>query len=567
MTTPALANAPTDVVHISGMAYGADGAYVHTGDFYSDMPVYTLDHNGTIWSLYQRNNGRWYVDFNEVSDDYDGTIAIGPAADLPWLAAWDQADDVASPVDSVVLGGAPYTSQTTGVYTFTGATHNGKPVFEHQGGGRTWSLYQRSNGRWCLDFNDVSDDHDGTVALGPLADMPYEGVWDNANMAVSSTAAIEISGAPYTSLTTGTYTFDGQTIYNNAPVFQRQSGNYTLSVYKRSGTGRWYLDFDDVDEQWAGTIGVGAIEDAPTRGEWDNANMLVVDSATTLLPQRGRYDFGTFAGGSDCREIEFAVPFDGDDVRMQVSIDHANGPGVHDAATLWVEAVDRYGARVCARETSNFDLAHDANLSVSYLAYRRGAVIDGDTGRFEDTDGFTGTGNHCNTVSFHQTFAVPPIVQATITHPNNYGADNDAMSVWLEEVGTSDFKVCVRETSDMSADHGAYAIDWLAHEPGAWPFYGADESGVDDVPAFEGTTCFDYLFDATYTDVPQVFVTADHRDDGANHDAVTVWLEALDTVGFTACVRELASAGNPGSNAGGAHNDQLQLAWTAVGNR
>src|SRR5690606_40076156 len=94
--------------------------------------------------------------------------------------------------------------------------------------------------------------------------------------------------------------------YNGAPVVQRQSGGTTWSIYRRSN-GRWYLDFNDVSEDWDGTVEIGPDAISPTPGEWDDANVLVVDSLTRPLPLRGRYDFGTFAGGTDCRDIDFAV--------------------------------------------------------------------------------------------------------------------------------------------------------------------------------------------------------------------------------------------------------------------
>src|SRR5690606_3725674 len=133
------------------------------------------------------------------------TVAIGPNADFPWQGDWDHSTDAASPVDSIVIGGAAYSSYTTGVYSWDGTVYNGKPVFQRQAGGVTWSVYQRSNGRWCLDFDDVNEDWSGTVELGPNADTPFDAAWDDANMAVSSTAAIELSGAVYSSSNTGTY--------------------------------------------------------------------------------------------------------------------------------------------------------------------------------------------------------------------------------------------------------------------------------------------------------------------------------------------------------------------------
>lgn len=288
----ALASAPQDTVYLHGIPYGADGAYFHSGNFYNDMPVYTLDHADTTWSLYQRSNGRWYVDFNDVGEDWDGTVAIGP--------------------DAI----------------------------------------------------------------------------------------------------------------------------------------------------------------SPTHDEWQTSGMVVLDATNRPIPLRGRHDFGTFTTGTDCRDITFAAPFDGDDVNVQLSIDHANGPGNHDATTIWAEGVDRGGARICVRETSNFDGSHDANLSVSYVAYRPGALLDGEAGRFEDSDGFTGTSNHCNTIEFDQTFAFAPVVQVTVTHGDSFSGNNGAITAWLEQVTTTEFVVCVRETAEQAADHPAYAIDWIAHESSSWPFYG-----------------------------------------------------------------------------------------------
>ena len=86
---------PSDVVAVGGMPYGAstDGQFIFTGTFYEGAPVY--EHETSGWSLYSRANGKWYVDFNEVSEDWSGTVAYGTAAaQTPWETSWQGADEV-----------------------------------------------------------------------------------------------------------------------------------------------------------------------------------------------------------------------------------------------------------------------------------------------------------------------------------------------------------------------------------------------------------------------------------------------------------------------------------------
>ena len=67
--------------------------------------------------------------------------------------------------DIFVIGGV-YEDDTNGVYTAEGILYNDHPVYKS--GDRRWSIYYRISGyaanNWVLDFNDVSEDWDGTVA-------------------------------------------------------------------------------------------------------------------------------------------------------------------------------------------------------------------------------------------------------------------------------------------------------------------------------------------------------------------------------------------------------------------
>ena len=48
----------------------------------------------------------------------------------------------------------------------------------------------------------------------------------------------------------GVYNLDLQTTFAGAPVYRRGA---SWSLYKRSN-GKWYLDFNELDDTWAGTV-------------------------------------------------------------------------------------------------------------------------------------------------------------------------------------------------------------------------------------------------------------------------------------------------------------------------
>lgn len=53
-----------------------DGLWVTTGNVYNNRPVYR-DTNNKGWSIYYRNNiNKWVRDFNDVSEEWSGTVGI-----------------------------------------------------------------------------------------------------------------------------------------------------------------------------------------------------------------------------------------------------------------------------------------------------------------------------------------------------------------------------------------------------------------------------------------------------------------------------------------------------------
>ena len=71
--------------------------------------------------------------------------------------------------ESIKAIGGVYASRANGVYTAQSETYNDRPVYKGPDGSTSWSIYYRVSGYatndWVLDFNDVSEDWDGTVAI------------------------------------------------------------------------------------------------------------------------------------------------------------------------------------------------------------------------------------------------------------------------------------------------------------------------------------------------------------------------------------------------------------------
>ncbi|MDI1436718.1 hypothetical protein [Polyangium sorediatum] len=267
----------TQQVYVGGIPYpqmGSTGDYVFSGRIHNSAPVYTkAGPGGSTWSLYKRTDGRWYVDFNDVSDDWNGTVAhTSQAAAWPWQASWNGSTAFALITKTVYLYGTAYSNLgSEGEWELSGAVYGGRPVYQRLVAGTPWSLYRRADGRWYVDFNDISDDWDGTLASAASASSwPWEASW-SGDVLCFHQDSVTAAGAPYSTLgSAGTYLFAG-TIHGGAPVYERQSDSLTWWLYRRAD-GRWYVDFNDVSEDWDGTItSTNSAASRPWSGTWKGA--------------------------------------------------------------------------------------------------------------------------------------------------------------------------------------------------------------------------------------------------------------------------------------------------------
>lgn len=266
-------------VSVVGVPYassGSNGDYEFGGTIYNKAPVYTRTQSGTTWSLYKRADGKWYVDYNTVSEDWDGTVAYSSAATFPWSASWNSSSYVVTYTKSVFMYQTPYASScgTAGDYTYSGTTYNNAPVYTRSGCGYTWSLYKRADGKWYLDYDGVSESWNGTVAYSTATGSnPWSVAWNGTNLCFRD-GSVTVQGAPYASNgSAGEYAFTGD-IYNNAPVYERIEGSTTWSLYKRS-SGSWYVDFNTVSEDWDGTVAyTNSAASSPWSASWNSTTVV-----------------------------------------------------------------------------------------------------------------------------------------------------------------------------------------------------------------------------------------------------------------------------------------------------
>ncbi len=174
----------TSAIYMGGLPYAANGEWHASGEGYEGAPIFDNAANSNF-RVYRRQNGRWHADFNEVSEDWNGTFAYTTtSAAAVWDAQWQGNNQFAMRMDTIEMSGLPYSAQSDGEYVYTGETFAGAPVFTHVTSG--WKLYRRSNGFWYVDFNEVSEDYDGSISYSDHgnAELPHLVGWKGAATAL-----------------------------------------------------------------------------------------------------------------------------------------------------------------------------------------------------------------------------------------------------------------------------------------------------------------------------------------------------------------------------------------------
>ncbi|KAL9984804.1 hypothetical protein ACROYT_G007139 [Oculina patagonica] len=252
-----------------------------------------------------------------------------------------------------------------------------------------------------------------------------------------------------------------------------------------------------------------------------------------------------------CEQVPLApyVFYPDKPVHIQVSVNHVNFSDptyVHEAVVPWVEEIRENNFTVCITQAGRNEKKNgQAFATVDYLAYQ-GAPDGGVSGEMDMPTWWTGT--NCRTVSLPpKKFKSVPTVLVSAEHERR-GVKHDASSVWVEDLTTTSFKICIRELQNFDGTHQSIHVDWMAFEELHRPLFREHGSiyfanGNRPSKEFNFAFCEDVVFIKHYNDSPAVLVSANHSTNGGNlnpaYNSISAWVEYINKTGFRACVKEL----------------------------
>ena len=187
--------------------------------------------------------------------------------------------------------------------------------------------------------------------------------------------SVIVSGAPYgvSHGSDGEYVDSGIS-YNGNPVFQRTSHGIDWSLYRRSA-GYWVIDFDDVDEQWSGTIAYSGNDISPVATTWTGSVAVTRADALTVLdcgPVPSSPDLLTTPGTLSAEAKEYLL-CQMNQTRSEVALGVRQGAGGADlpvATNMTRLQWDDDLATVAENYASTCTFAHNSDRSDQYADLR-----------------------------------------------------------------------------------------------------------------------------------------------------------------------------------------------------
>ncbi|XP_022809851.1 uncharacterized protein LOC111346856 [Stylophora pistillata] len=262
------------------------------------------------------------------------------------------------------------------------------------------------------------------------------------------------------------------------------------------------------------------------------------NSCSSQAAQRGKIDMQVTNDDLNCQYVSFSGKFSGDGNRVSVFASIRYGKkssGVHELAFIWIEDVTTSRFKACLVKSGKSLRGKSALIDWFAFQGSQPGVFHGQT-RFNL---FT-TGSRCNWVNFPQAFSSVPKIHVTVQHgiPNK---DQDSMNVWIANVSTNRFEVCLQESTTFSGLHDKLSVNWMAYEhyPSVWE---VKESSVvkfseNDVPSERDSyaLCKNVSFSSPFYTAPVVLNTVINGDSGnANSGCpakgpLITWLEEVTT--------------------------------------
>ncbi|CAH3179324.1 unnamed protein product, partial [Porites lobata] len=272
-------------------------------------------------------------------------------------------------------------------------------------------------------------------------------------------------------------------------------------------------------------------------------------------------------GYSHCEAIHFRpfVFYPDKPIQVQITVNHIDTSDmtyVHDAAVSWIEDVSYEQFTGCVMAAGYNERKSSANVSIDWIAYQ-GAPVGGVTGEVRMSQWWTGT----TWQVFKESFSV--------CYRRTSPCRTDAASIWLEDIGQSSVKICLRELQNYAGSHEDIYVNWLAFSSLHKPFFAEHDSiyfANSGIPPADHNNAFceDIHFIRVYNIAPTIFVSANHTSTGGNqdpmHNSITTWVEYINTTGTRVCLKELyESKYDPLSVSYTVLSDICQTGWSYFG--
>ncbi|KXJ04678.1 hypothetical protein AC249_AIPGENE20082, partial [Exaiptasia diaphana] len=154
------------------------------------------------------------------------------------------------------------------------------------------------------------------------------------------------------------------------------------------------------------------------------------------------------------------------------------------------------------------------------------------------------TGTKCIDITYTRILPGIPVVFVSAYHQRPRD-DNNAASIWTEDVTPEDFKVCLREVKNFDGVHRYFKVHWLVMDTLPVEWTQAKVKGRLNFPNtvpppahFQYSYCQEFNFPKEFYSPPTVIATASHRNNKYSSrnvwpkdNAITYWIEnSLSTI-------------------------------------
>ena len=162
----------------------------------------------------------------------------------------------------------------------------------------------------------------------------------------------------------------------------------------------------------------------------------------------------------DCETIVFNsyLFYPNKPIHALVTVDHRSAVDasyIHDAPVAWIDRLTNDSLTACVYVAGRGERHDTTDVSLDWLVYQ--GAPDGSMGGVVQLDSEWWTGTTCEKVTMERAFSSPPLVLATLRH-SVIGLKHDAASLWVEDIRTDSFSLCVRELQNFDGAHENISI-------------------------------------------------------------------------------------------------------------